>query len=271
MIDLEDVITEEVHRNFRPTHISKFSNVFEDIGSKMALGFRGIRQHLGLTQEQMGYELNKSASQIKKYESGAAPKMDDAAYWTVDKGISYHLLFNEPALPFTEGLQGFGVDFLLLQSQVNDFEEQVFESWLSLVSSLIGVQISYYPGQFKNASKQGALSDLSNYYQHVAEGLIAFRKHAKLHQDEFAHLLGISSRTYHSWECVKTRFPVVAAARFYLVTNVNPLVLMAGSEFLNYRRKQIERNRALAQLKSVTKPSTWREIEALTSCIHQSI
>lgn len=242
-----------------------FNELEKDLPTVMGDNLKRIRSLLKWSQKEAAAALGVSLSQYKKFEAGREiMRMVTAARWTVVTGISFHQLFYKSRLPLDWDQHRIHEYMAQLQPMVNDLTEDQFTSWFHLVTTLLGLDVKYDNTSYTHTSKEKALADLETYYSFVATGITTFRAITSLTQETLADYLSVHLSTVQGYESKDSQnFSVIMATRFYLATGVNPLWLVAGTNFFYYRKLQSARVDALTAIAEQISPGQFRQIMEL--------
>lgn len=262
---LEYLLSAQIRLNYKISQLP-FGQLEKDTPSIMGRNLKRIRSLLKWSQREMASALNVSLSQYKKYESGAEiMRMVTAAGWTVLLGIPFHQLFYGSQFPLDWDRLGISDELTQLLPELNRLDEKDFVNWLSLAQGVLNSHIHYDSSTNQNASRQKALDDLTHYYADIAKGLTCFRQLVHMTQESMSEILNVSLSTYQGYEnnADEHSFSVIMAVRFFLATRINPIWLMAGTHFFQYRQLQNQRLVALKQLMQNCTPRQFGHLLAL--------
>lgn len=226
----------------------------------VGMNLRRCRSLLKISREKAAVKLGMSSSQYRKYEEGRDwMRMHTAMRFMMEFGIPFTWLFAGGVYgewcPSREEIKR----WLSIQVLVGCCNDQEFNTFIALLRDRVtGVKnVQSYHAIEAWPSNEDVLSEESQYYDFVADGLKRFRHEYGLSRHQMAELLGVDCRTQLGYEEKgnQTCFSMLMAMRFWAATGMPPLYLIKGTAL--YRRRVLQHERMdwlQAVLQHLSKP-----------------
>lgn len=207
------------------------------LARQMACSLLQIRKARGLTQSAMAQQLGLSLGQWKKYESGSEVlRSDTAVRWCLLTGVSFFRLFCDsgyrPHLP--RALCQKSLD--RVSQRICMLSSERVEMLAHTIAATFGVSLRnswQVQPDIDEEALQRARQDLDDhFYLYLGRGLKRYRSQHGYTQEAFANLLNVSMSSYQQYEkeSRSPRFGVNILANFAMVSGMNPMGLLEGSQ-----------------------------------------